>query len=88
MTIAVGLSSGPSVAAELGVGQRARVANTDNLGVVLRTAPRKDARVPRGLLEGTRVIVIDHAGEEWARVRAENGLEGWVPIRYLAPASQ
>ena len=73
---------------DLRAGQWARVANTDNLGVVLRTAPRKDARVPRGLLEGTRVVVLHRGGEEWAHVRAENGLEGRVPIRYLAPASQ
>ncbi len=64
-----------------------RVANTDGLGVVLRTAPSDGARVPRGLMEGTRVTVLDRSGDAWVLVRAENGQEGWVPPRYLAPLS-
>ena len=44
--------------AELHAGTAARVVNTDNLGVVLRAAPRADARLPRGLLEGARVTVL------------------------------
>lgn len=70
----------------LQTGVRARVANTDNLGVVLRTAPKVEARVPRGLLEGAAVTVLDRADAEWAHVRADNGQQGWVPIRYLSPA--
>ena len=70
----------------LQTGVRARVANTDNLGVVLRTAPKLEARVPRGLLEGAAVTVLDRADAEWAHVRADNGQQGWVPTRYLAPA--
>jgi uncharacterized protein YgiM (DUF1202 family) len=73
-------------AADLPVGGQARVANTDNLGVVLRTAPRPDARVPRGLMEGAAVTLVERAGDEWAHVRAANGQQGWVPLRYLAPA--
>jgi hypothetical protein len=72
--------------AAIQTGARARVANTDNLGVVLRTAPKIEARVPRGLLEGAAVTVLDRADSEWAHVRADNGQQGWVPIRYLAPA--
>ena len=75
--------SSPRIA-ELHAGTPARVVNTDNLGVVLRAAPRTDARLPRGLLEGARVTVLERAGDEWARVRGENGVEGWVPVRYLA----
>src|SRR5207237_8416606 len=37
-----GASSAP------GAGDRMRSVKTDGLGVVLRTAPREDARVPRG----------------------------------------
>ena len=70
--------------AELHAGTPARVVNTDNLGVVLRAAPRVDARLPRGLLEGARVTVMEGAGDDWARVRGENDVEGWVPVRYLA----
>jgi hypothetical protein len=67
--------------------ERARVANTDGVGVVLRSGPRLDARTPRGLLEGTQVTILERSGADWARVRAESsGLEGWVPSQYLAPA--
>ena len=71
--------------AEPPASDRLRVTNTDGLGVVLHTAPRKDARVPRGLLEGTRVTVLERSGDDWAHVRADNGQEGWVPSQYLAP---
>src|SRR4051794_1467048 len=64
-------------------GETARVAHTDGQGVVLRTAPRADARVPRGLLEGARVTVIERPDGGWAHVRGDNGLEGWVPIEFL-----
>jgi hypothetical protein len=62
-----------------------RIAHTDGRGVVLRTAPRADARVPRGLLEGTRVTVLGSEGATWVHVRAESGLDGWIPSQYLAP---
>jgi hypothetical protein len=64
--------------------ETAQVAHTDGLGVVLRTAPRADARVPRGLLDGARVTILERPDGEWAHVRAENGLEGWMPVQYLA----
>jgi hypothetical protein len=67
-----------------GPGQAARVAHTDGQGVVLRTAPREDARVPRGLLEGPRVSVLVQPDGGWAHVRGDNGMEGWVPIEFLA----
>jgi hypothetical protein len=63
-----------------------RVVNTDGLGVVLHSAPRKDARQPRGFLEGTRLTVLERSGDQWARVRGENGQEGWVAAQYLSPA--
>jgi uncharacterized protein YgiM (DUF1202 family) len=53
--------------------------------VVLHAAPSKDTRVPRGLLEGTRVTVLERAGDEWALVRAEDHQEGWISSRYLIP---
>jgi hypothetical protein len=65
-------------------GERLQVSNTDGLGVVLASAPRREARTPRGLLEGTRVTLLQRAGDEWAFVRAENGLEGWILSHYLA----
>jgi SH3 domain-containing protein len=69
-----------------GPGERLRVANTDGLGVVLASAPRQGARTPRGLREGTRVTLLQRAGDEWALVRADHGLDGWIPTHYLASA--
>lgn len=70
----------------LTVGGRARVVNTDGVGVVLRTAPRDGARRPAGLLEGMNVSVLDLVGGEWAYVQSGTGQPGWVPARFLAPS--
>jgi hypothetical protein len=72
------------VGATPAAGSHMRVAHTDGQGVVLRTAPRLDARVPRGLLDGVPVTVIELSGAEWVRVRDDNGRDGWVPAQYLA----
>lgn len=71
---------------ELAIGGRARVANTDNLGVVLYAAPRDGARQPAGLLEGTSVTVLERSGDEWARVQSDSKKGGWVRAQYLVPA--
>jgi hypothetical protein len=67
----------------LAVGARARVANTDGQGVVFHTAPRPNARVPAGLLEGTAVSVLQLSGDEWARVQSDAKKTGWVRAAYL-----
>jgi len=72
--------------AALAVGARARVANTDNMGVVYYAAPRDGARQPAGLLEGTMVTVLERSGEEWARVQSDAKKSGWVRAQYLTPA--
>ena len=79
-------ASAPSEPAALAVGARARVANTDNLGVVFYAAPRDGARQPAGLLEGTMVTVLERSDPEWARVQADSKKSGWVRAQYLAPA--
>lgn len=71
----------------LAVGARARIANTDGMGVVLYAAPRAGARQPAGLLEGTQVTVLDLSGSEWARVQADNRQAGWVHASFLTPAT-
>ena len=76
----------PSKPAALAVGARARVANTDNLGVVLYAAPRDNARQPAGLLEGTTVTILERSGDEWARVQSDSKKSGWVRAQYLSPA--
>ena len=68
-------------------GARLEVRGTDGTGLVLRASPRMDDWTPRGFLEHARVTVEETAGPEWVRVRGDNGLEGWVPTRYLAPVS-
>lgn len=70
----------------LAVGARARVANTDNLGVVFYAAPRDNARQPAGLMEGMPVTVLELAGTDWARVQSDSKKTGWVRTAYLAPA--
>jgi hypothetical protein len=64
--------------------ERMRVVNTDGQGVVLRDSPREDDRTPRGFMDGTWVTILEQHGPDWARVRGDNGQEGWVPSRYLS----
>lgn len=65
---------------------RMRIGHTDGLGVALRSAPRLDAREPRGILEGALVTVLERQGPDWVRVRGDGGQEGWVPAQYVLPA--
>jgi hypothetical protein len=62
-----------------------RVANTDGVGLVFHTAPSRGARIPRGIMEGARVTILERAGTDWARVRTADGQEGWVGAAYLVP---
>jgi len=72
----------------LAVGARARVTNTDGVGVVLHSAPRPGARQPAGLLEGTGVTVLELSGADWVRVQSETRQTGWVPSSFLAPSDE
>ena len=65
---------------------RFRVANTDGLGLVFHSAPQREARLQRSLAEGASVTVLERVGTGWARVRADDGQEGWVGANYLVPA--
>jgi hypothetical protein len=64
-------------------GDRVTVANTDGVGVVLRASPRDNDWTPRGFMDGAQLTVLERQGSDWARVRDDNGQEGWVPARYL-----
>jgi SH3-like domain-containing protein len=64
-------------------GQRASIANTDGAGVVLRNSPNDADRTRSGLMDGAAVTVLERSGNEWVRVRADNGLTGWISLRYL-----
>lgn len=77
----------PASPQQLAVGSRARIANTDGVGVVLYSAPRPNARQPAGLMEGTTVTVLERVDTEWARVQADNRQAGWIHAEFLAPAN-
>ena len=62
---------------------KGRIANTDGAGVVLRNSPNDGDRRPAGFLDGTNVTVLERSGNDWVQVRADNGLQGWIPARYL-----
>jgi len=66
------------------IGEAARVAHTDGLGVVLHAAPSTGARLPAGLLEGTRITVLEAVGPDWVRVQTDTGRSGWIPPGFLA----
>jgi hypothetical protein len=63
--------------------ERMRIVNTGGQGVVLRDSPLEDDQTPRGFMDGTWVTMLEQHGPDWARVRGDNGQEGWVPSRYL-----
>ena len=65
-------------------GDKGKIANTDGAGVVLRNSPNDGDRRPAGFLDGTNVTVVERAGNDWVQVRADNGLQGWIPARYVA----
>src|SRR3712207_7501276 len=52
-------------------------------GVILHAEPRRGARTPGGLLEGTRVTLLELAGDEWARVRSEEHTSELQSRQYL-----
>jgi SH3-like domain-containing protein len=68
-------------------GEAMRVSQTDGVGVVLRRSPRLEDRTTTGVMEGATIVVLERSGADWARVRTPAGQEGWVPTRYLTPAT-
>ncbi len=57
---------------------------SDVLYVGVREAPSDPARVLRTLRSGTAVEVLERQGA-FARIRTEDGLEGWVKAKFLVP---
>lgn len=58
---------------------------SDQIPIVLRDAPRGDAGARGVLTSGARVEVLEtDSASGFARVRAADGREGWVPERFLA----
>lgn len=65
------------------------VANTDGIGVYLRRSPKLDDRL-RPWVEGTRFEVsgdpVEADGVQWLKVKAPDGVEGFIPARFLVAA--
>jgi uncharacterized protein YgiM (DUF1202 family) len=66
--------------------QHGIIGKTGGPGVVLRRAPNDADRTTSGLMDGTRVSVIEWSGSNWIHVQADNGLNGWVPAAYVLAA--
>jgi hypothetical protein len=66
------------------VGERRRVANTDGQGVALRREPDGERFPGRGYSEGDVVTLLEERGR-WARIRGDDGREGWVLAVTLVP---
>lgn len=62
--------------------ERAKVANTDGLGVRLRREPSTSAASLGAIMEGVAVTIVERSGT-YAKVRAPDNREGWVPGQYL-----
>jgi|TARA_B110000503_G_scaffold126916_1_gene196068 SH3 domain protein len=57
---------------------------SDMLWVNVRTGPTDNNRVLKTIKSGTRMDVLEKAEDgNYYHVRTENGLDGWVPSRYL-----
>ena len=69
--------------------ERVKVANTGGVGAILRADPPRGRQVA-ALRDGMVLQVLEHQqlpdGSEWLHVRTNDGAEGWVFSRLVAPA--
>lgn len=65
------------------------VANTDGYGVYMRRTPNPDDKL-RAWQDGTKMEVIgqpvESGGKRWYKVRAPDGVEGYIPAEFLVNA--
>jgi hypothetical protein len=68
--------------------ERVKVANTGGAGAILRADPPRGRQVA-ALRDGMVLQVLEHQqlpdGSEWLHVRTNDGTEGWVFSRLVAP---
>jgi SH3 domain protein len=58
---------------------------TDQVTATMREAPRMEAAAKRNLRSGTHIYVLESLGpDSFARVRTTDGVEGWIPSRYIS----
>jgi SH3 domain-containing protein len=85
------VNSGPPPPAqdEQAATELVKVANTGGVGAILRAEPQTGKQVG-ALRDGTALQVIDHRtlpdGSEWLHVKTQEGVEGWIFSRLVAPA--
>jgi len=59
---------------------------SDMLWVNVRSGPSDGNRILKTVQSGTRMEILEKPeGSDYYRIRTENGLEGWIPNRYLTP---
>lgn len=62
--------------------------NTGGEGVFIRRTPNMNDKI-RPWQEGTRMMVLGAPetvnGVSWLKVRAPDGVEGYIPAQYLVP---
>lgn len=59
---------------------------SDELVITFRTGPGPSNSITRNLTSGDRVEVLEERPDDgWARVRLDDGDEGWVLMQYLQP---
>jgi SH3 domain protein len=57
---------------------------SDEFFVPFRTGPSTQNAITRNLVSGTRVDIVEESADTgYARVRLQDGLEGWVQAQYL-----
>jgi SH3-like domain-containing protein len=78
-----GTQATPAVPRPSPTSERARIAKTGGVGVVLRNSPNDADRSRSGLADGATVSVLERSGADWVHVRADSGRQGWVPTRYV-----
>ncbi|MEK6747789.1 MAG: TIGR04211 family SH3 domain-containing protein, partial [Pseudomonadota bacterium] len=55
---------------------------TDVVYVTLRAGQGDNAKILRNIKSGTALQILED-GDEWVRVKTEDGLDGWIRSRYL-----
>ena len=67
-----------------------KVGNTDREGAYLSRTPNMDDKI-RPWMDGTPMTVLAQPetinGVTWLKVRAPDGVEGYIPSQYLVPQS-
>ncbi|WP_320826227.1 TIGR04211 family SH3 domain-containing protein [Reinekea sp.] len=59
---------------------------SDMLWVNVRSGPSDANRILKTVQSGTRMDILEKPEDsDYYRIRTENGLEGWIPSRYLTP---